>query len=951
MEKRYLTKDGRVVWGALTVTRLPLSEVFPGRNLIHLRDVTEQHQAEEALRASEERFRALVEATSDWIWEVDAEGRYTYASPKVKELLGYEPQEVLGRSPFELMPPEEAGRVAEVVRPCLEQGLPFAHVENTNLHKDGHLVVLDTSGVPVFDGQGLLQGFRGIDRDITEQKRAQEALAESESLFRALVEQSMDGVALADLKTKRVIKANPRMCQLLGYSEAELVGLNVWDVHPEEARAEVMETFGAQARGELTVPAELPMLRKDGSVFLAEVGAKPITVGDQIWMLGVFRDVTERKRAEAALRESEARYRQFLQVSLQGIWRFDITPPVPIDLDERTQAELLLERVRVAECNEVIAQRYGFASPEDVAGARLEDLWTADRETKLSAITQFIRSGYRVSNLETTGHGRDGSKGWFLNSVTGIIVDGKLGAAWGTYLDITKRRRAEQALQESEARYRQFLQVSVEGIWRLECPPIATSLDEREQAELMLQGARVAECNEAMARRFGYARAEDMVGVRIADLWQASHEAQVAALLQFVRSGYRISDLEVEGAYPDGSRGHFLINLVGLVQDGYIAVAWGTERDITERKRGEQAVRESEARYRQFLQISVEGIWRLELDEPVPVDLEEREQAELILAGLRIAECNDAIATQFGLSQEELVGRRLDEVWQMSHGLKVAAILQYVRSGYRLVNVENQGYMPAGAPKWVLTNATGIIRDGYLTGGWTTHVDITERKEAEHALKESEARYRQFLNMSVEGIWRLECDPPIPVDLEEREQVELMLTRTRVAECNEAMAVLFGLRPEDLVGASLDQVWHIEHTVKVAAGLHFLRSGYRLVDVENAGYLPDGTLRWVRSNVTGVVEDGYLRGGWGTHLDITDRKTRGGGARTFRSPPARPLRGHERRHSRPRRGRTLPRNRSHQTRPALPAGRGVAGPDGPRSLPSGAGRVLHGSHRPHAGNR
>ena len=107
----------------------------------------------------------------------------------------------MGRTPFDLVPPEEAARVAEVVRPCFEQGLPLTHVENTNLHKDGHLVVLDTSGVPVFDEEGVLKGFRGIDRDITKQKRAEEALRESEELFRALVEQSMDGMALADLKT------------------------------------------------------------------------------------------------------------------------------------------------------------------------------------------------------------------------------------------------------------------------------------------------------------------------------------------------------------------------------------------------------------------------------------------------------------------------------------------------------------------------------------------------------------------------------------------------------------------------------------------------------------------------------------------------------------------------------------------------------------------------------
>ena len=108
------------------------------RHLVHLRDVTEQKQAQAALRESEERFRSLVEATSDWIWEVDARGVIPMPSPKVRDLLGYEPAEVVGRTPYDLMPPEEAERVAGKWARYLANAQPFSHVENTNLHKDGH---------------------------------------------------------------------------------------------------------------------------------------------------------------------------------------------------------------------------------------------------------------------------------------------------------------------------------------------------------------------------------------------------------------------------------------------------------------------------------------------------------------------------------------------------------------------------------------------------------------------------------------------------------------------------------------------------------------------------------------------------------------------------------------------------------------------------------------------
>jgi len=155
---------------------MPVAEFLgPERSAATLRrwlqNMEAHKRAEEELRASEERFRALTESTSDWVWEVDVDGVYTYASPKVKDLLGYEPEEVIGKTPFDFMPPEEAKRIAEEFRAIVDSQRPFARLENTNLHKDGRLVVLDTSGVPFFDADGRLCGYRGIDRDITEREK------------------------------------------------------------------------------------------------------------------------------------------------------------------------------------------------------------------------------------------------------------------------------------------------------------------------------------------------------------------------------------------------------------------------------------------------------------------------------------------------------------------------------------------------------------------------------------------------------------------------------------------------------------------------------------------------------------------------------------------------------------------------------------------------------------
>ena len=137
-----------------------------------------------ALRESEERYRTLVETVSDWVWEVDANAVYTFVSPKVRDLLGYEPGEILGKTPFDLMPPDEALRVKGIFDPYAARREAFPAIENTNLHKDGHRVVLETSGVPFFDADGTFRGYRGVDREIGARKLAEEMIRRNEERLR-----------------------------------------------------------------------------------------------------------------------------------------------------------------------------------------------------------------------------------------------------------------------------------------------------------------------------------------------------------------------------------------------------------------------------------------------------------------------------------------------------------------------------------------------------------------------------------------------------------------------------------------------------------------------------------------------------------------------------------------------------------------------------------------------
>ncbi|HEY5994106.1 MAG TPA: HD domain-containing phosphohydrolase [Gallionellaceae bacterium] len=142
--------------------------------------------AEQALRDSEEKFRSLVESTSDWIWETNEHDAYTYSSPRVYELLGYAADEVIGKSPFDLMPRDEAMRVRALLDSIKTGNKSFWLLENTNLHKDGRLIVMESSGIPILDSRGIFKGYRGISRDITERKQAETTLQRLNRALKAL---------------------------------------------------------------------------------------------------------------------------------------------------------------------------------------------------------------------------------------------------------------------------------------------------------------------------------------------------------------------------------------------------------------------------------------------------------------------------------------------------------------------------------------------------------------------------------------------------------------------------------------------------------------------------------------------------------------------------------------------------------------------------------------------
>ena len=156
---------------AYTESDLELLEVLAGQAAVAIENALlyeRARQVQVSLRESQERFKNLIETTSDWVWEMNDRGVYTYVSPRIRDILGYEPEEVVGKTFFDFMPREEARRAADFFVSLTRNNRPFLMFQNTNLHKTGRLVILETSGIPFFDQAGRFAGYRGIDRDVTQ---------------------------------------------------------------------------------------------------------------------------------------------------------------------------------------------------------------------------------------------------------------------------------------------------------------------------------------------------------------------------------------------------------------------------------------------------------------------------------------------------------------------------------------------------------------------------------------------------------------------------------------------------------------------------------------------------------------------------------------------------------------------------------------------------------------
>lgn len=254
----------------------------------------------DAFQREIKRLQEMIAHNSDWLWEVDAQGRYTFCSAHSQQLLGYSPAEMLGRTPFDFMPAKEAERVGAEFAAVVAQQQPFAGLINRNLHADGRLVVLETSGIPLFAEDGSLRGYRGIDRDITPAIGSlSPRLVQLEALYAA----APVALGLVD-REGRFVNANHALVRLIGRGDMAVAGQPVAAyLSPEQLN--VTDAFMRLEAGQSL--ADLELVYGDRHYQIAVQAVREHDVDQLIGMTLAITDVTEQYRLRLELAEANQR--------------------------------------------------------------------------------------------------------------------------------------------------------------------------------------------------------------------------------------------------------------------------------------------------------------------------------------------------------------------------------------------------------------------------------------------------------------------------------------------------------------------------------------------------------------------------------------------------------------------------------------------------------------------
>ena len=515
--------------------------------------------------ALKKRYFDLFENANDAILIFEPESEVILeANSKACEVYGFGKERLVGMSLKGITTDVPRGE-RQIAKLLLDSN--YRNFETVHTRSDGcEIEIMASTSVIEYNG---CTAILSINRDISERKQAEEALRESEERFRAIFQGAAEGILASNFETHEFVYANPAVCRMLGYTEKELVHMNVSDIHPPQDLERVVAGFMAQTRGGETLAPAIPCLRKDGTTIYADINASRLVVGGKDCSVGFFTNITARKRAEEAL--------QIERDNLNAI--FASAPIGMLLLNEETvivgsNAEVAAMVLR--DPADIINQRAGAGlgcihSHETEKGCGYSQACPACQLR--DSINKVLSSGTRVHGLEiqpTLLIGGREEHPWLRVSAEPVFLNGHKHVVVAID-DITERKRAEEALRESEERFRAIFQTAEDSIFI---------------KDTTLQYTLV---NPAMERLLAR-RAPELIGLTEVELFGAEGIDHLQQVDRRVLAGETIAE-EHTKPIQGSPRTFHVVKVPMRDHAGKIIGLCGIARDITERKRAEEALR------------------------------------------------------------------------------------------------------------------------------------------------------------------------------------------------------------------------------------------------------------------------------------------------------------------------------------------------------------------------
>jgi len=696
-EKEYIRKDGTIFPVSLSAWLIRDGQGNPAGIGAFLEDITERKQAEEALRRSEENFRALLQNSSDIIQVVDSQGIIRYVSPSVQQILGYRPEELVGRPSIDVVHPDDLQEVARGFEEAFQKPNVPIIVECRCKHKDGTWRVIEGTGVNRLDNPAL-NGFVSNMRDITEWKRVEKTLEESEEKYRTQFEQVLDAIFIADAETGILVDCNQAACKLVGRKKSEFLGQHQRILHPrQKTNGDVTRTFKQHLGEKEGKVVETQVITKKGEIKEVAIKANVIELRGKKLLQGIFRDVTERKQWEDMLRKLEEDWRH----------SFNSLEDVMLIIDKDYNIENINAK-GLALLNKSREEVIGRKCYKVISGADNLPEYCPCRQSlktkKAASIDRYEKRFDRYFSIRT-------SPVFDENGEITKFVDLRH--------DITNRKRSEEALQEAKTRFETLFETANELI-------ITTDVE-----------GWILRLNKEVEKLSGHSKKE-LIGKSILEIAYPEDRDKYVQFWQDILNGLS-PHYELRTISKTGNVSNLLASGNAIKKDGNIVEIQYNAKDITEEKQAEERLRESEKKYRTILENMTEGYY------------------EIDLAG-NLAFFNDSSCQILGYTRDEMMGMNNRKYMDEENARKVYRIFNEVyRTGKPCPRADWESIRKDGT-KLSISSSVSLITDsqGKPIGFRGLLSDITEQKKAEETLRRSEGKYRTILESVIEGYYEVD---------------------------------------------------------------------------------------------------------------------------------------------------------------------------------------------------